>query len=194
MSKNSVTLHPDQGAQRLRRLVTAVCLGIAGCIVVIPVTYLQSGAGAIHVYLVSATLGLWALACVLPMLVARTPGASLIACLAMGVGCAVATPFGASAIPALLLEGLVVELPFAVLLYRRYTIPQFVVASVLLGLLLGWPPPSAVGVVDPSVGVHLISAIIAVVCALVFLALGVAVERKLVATGVVQRGESARHV
>lgn len=194
MTKDSVTLQPDRGAQRLRGLVTAVCLGIAGCIVVIPVTYLQGGAGAIHVYLVSATLGLWALACVLPMLVTRTPGASLIACLAMGVGCAVATPFGASAIPALLVEGLVVELPFAVLLYRRYTIPQFAVAAILLGLMLGWPAPNAVGVVDPTVGMCLVSALIAVACALVFLAIGIAVERKLVAAGVVRRGDSARHV
>ena len=79
-------------------LLAYAAIGVAGSLIVVPLTYLQVFAGIAHVYLVAATLGLWFLQCVVPLIVVRKPGASLIACLAMGVVSAATTPFGVAAI------------------------------------------------------------------------------------------------
>ena len=170
-----------------RDLLMAVAIGIAGSVVTVSVSYLQLAASAVHVYLVAATLGLWALICVLPLLIVRVPGASVVACLAMGIVCAVTTPFGPAAIGTLLLEGIIVELPFLVTRYRQWSAGLFTLSSVIVAAFLGWLAPQAVGVQDPSVGMCLICAVIAAVGSVVFLAGGFWLDRRLVAAGVVER-------
>ena len=138
------------GRPSTRDMLVAAAIGVAGSLIIVPLTYLQVFAGIAHVYLVAATLGLWFLPCVVPFIVVRKPGASLIACLAMGVVSAATTPFGVAAIGALIMEGLLIELPFMVTLYRRWTRPQFVASAMLFSALMGTMAPRAVGVDSPT--------------------------------------------
>ena len=86
------------GRPSTRDMLVAAAIGVAGSLIIVPLTYLQVFAGIAHVYLVAATLGLWFLQCVVPLIVVRKPGASLIACLAMGVVSAATTEIYTSAI------------------------------------------------------------------------------------------------
>ena len=85
-------------------LLVSVAVGVAGSIVIVPLTYLQIFATLAHTYLVALTLGLWVIPCLLPLVLVRRPGSALLACGAIGVISAVTTPSGLVAIPALLLK------------------------------------------------------------------------------------------
>lgn len=172
------------GRPSTRDMLVAAAIGVAGSLVVVPLTYLQVFAGIAHVYLVAATLGLWFLQCVVPLIVVRKPGASLIACLAMGVVSAATTPFGVAAIGALIMEGLLIELPFMVTLYRWWTRTQFVASAMLFSALMGTMAPRAVGVDSPTTPMSLISFAVALASSLVFLVLGFAVAKGLRSRGV----------
>lgn len=172
------------GRPSTRDMLVAAAIGVAGSLIVVPLTYLQVFAGIAHVYLVAATLGLWFLPCVVPLIVVRKPGASLIACLAMGVVSAATTPFGVAAIGALIMEGLLIELPFMITLYRRWTRPQFVASAILFSALMGTMAPRAVGVDSPTTPMTLISFAVALASSLVFLVLGFAVAKGLRSRGV----------
>ena len=119
-------------------LLVSVAVGVAGSIVIVPLTYLQIFATLAHTYLVALTLGLWVIPCLLPLVLVRRPGSALLACGAIGVISAVTTPFGLAAIPALLFEGLIVEIPFLVTLYRSWRTVQYYVAGGILGAFMGF--------------------------------------------------------
>lgn len=169
-----------------RDLLVAAAIGVAGSLIVVPLTYLQVIAGIAHVYLVAATLGLWFLPCVVPLIVVRKPGASLIACLTMGVVSAVTTPFGIAAIGALVLEGVLVELPFLVVLYRRWSRLQFIGSALCFSALMGTMTPRAVGVESATTAMTLNCFAIVFLSSLVFLVLGFVMAKKLRARGITQ--------
>ena len=97
---------------------------------------------------------------------------------------AATTPFGVAAIGALTMEGLLIELPFMVALYRRWTRPQFVASAMLFSALMGTMAPRAVGVDSPTTPMTLISFAVALASSLVFLVLGFAVAKGLRSRGV----------
>lgn len=140
-------LHKSASTSISKAMLVSVAIGIAGSLIVVPLTYLQMVATLAHSYVVALTLGLWVIPCLLPQVMVKRPGASLVACGAIGVISAAATPFGMAAIPALLLEGFIIELPFLVTLYRKWSTVQCYLASVLLGGFMGFMVPITLGIV-----------------------------------------------
>lgn len=137
----------SSGQRRLTKsLLISVAIGVAGSIVVVPLTYLQMVATLSHSYVVALTLGLWVIPCLLPLTIVKRPGASLIACGAIGVISATTTPYGLAAIPALLLEGVIVEIPFMVTLYRKWTTVQYYLSGMILGGFMGFMAPYTLGI------------------------------------------------
>ncbi|WP_165218238.1 ECF transporter S component [Schaalia sp. ZJ1691] len=165
-------------------LLVSVAVGVAGSIVVVPLTYLQIAATLAHSYLVALTLGLWVIPCLLPLLLVKRPGAALLACGAIGVISAVATPFGLSAIPALLFEGLIVEIPFLVTLYRSWRTIQYYIAGGLLGAFMGFMVPYSTGVKAPSMMLPIVCMLIALVSAMAGTWLCFLIRTKVGRTGV----------
>ncbi len=147
-------------------LLVSVAVGVAGSIVIVPLTYLQIFATLAHTYLVALTLGLWVIPCLLPLVLVRRPGSALLACGAIGVISAVTTPFGLAAIPALLFEGLIVEIPFLVTLYRSWRTVQYYVAGGILGAFMGFMVPASIGIKTPGITLPIICMLIALVSAL----------------------------
>lgn len=170
----------------VRDLVIAVAIGIVGSIIVVGLIYFQAFASIAHIYLVSLSLGLWLVPCIMPLLIIRKPGASIIACLAMGVISALTSPFGYLAIFSLVIEGIIIELPFLVALYRKWHNYQFVISAILLSIMMGALAPGAVGVEAPSPMMYLLSVIIAMFSSLVCLFFCMRLARKLRDSGVLK--------
>lgn len=146
----------SSGQKRLTRsLLISVAIGVAGSIVVVPLTYFQMVVTLSHSYVVALTLGLWVIPCLLPLMMVKRPGASLIACGAIGVISATTTPYGLAAIPALLLEGFIVEIPFMVTLYRRWATVQYYLGGVILGGFMGFMVPYTLGITTTDLTLQL---------------------------------------
>lgn len=167
MTVNSSEETRKRASKTSKALLTSVAIGIAGSIVVVPLTYLQMVATLSSSYVVALTLGLWVIPCLLPLAMVRQPGASLIACCAIGVISAVTTPFGLSAIPALVFEGIIVELPFAVTLYRKWSVIQYYAAGAILGGFMGFMVPFALGIATVDLALQIGCMLIAIAAALV---------------------------
>jgi ABC transporter, permease protein len=83
-------------------------------------------------------MGLWVIPYLLPAVVVRRPGAVMIASLIIGVISIFATPYGPSAIVGNVLGGLFVEVPLAIMLYRKWTWWAYLVSATVFGLLNGF--------------------------------------------------------
>lgn len=170
-----------------REYLVAAAIGVAGSVIIVPLIYLQVGLSLLHFYLVAAVLGFWVLPFALASLLVRRPGATLVAALTIGFISALTSPFGASALGALALEGVLFELPFVVLLYRRWSAWQYVISVILLCSFLGWFVPQAVGSSDQSVLASAICASIATAMGLVLLLVTYRLHTKVLAAGVLRK-------
>lgn len=166
-----------------RDILVAVAIDIAGSLIIVPLTYLRMFASIARVYPVAATLGLWFLQYVVPLIVVRKPGASPITYLAMGIVSAAITPFGVAAIRALIMKGLLIELLSMVTPYRRWTRLQFIASMMASFALMGAVVPRVVGIDSPTTPTILISSTVALVSSLVFLVPGFTVAKGLHSRG-----------
>lgn len=167
-----------------RALLISVAIGVAGSVLIVPLTYLQLVATLSHVYLVALTLGLWVVPCLLPLALVKKPASAVVACCAIGVISALTTPFGFSAVLALLVEGIIVEIPFAVTLYRSWRVPQYFVAAGLLGAFMGFCVPASLGVADAGLALQLGCMAIATISSMAGAALCLAISSRVRKTGV----------
>ena len=150
-----------------RNLMMIAALAVVCMILMVPLNYLSPAAGASRdaVLLGCAIMGLWLVPFLLPATVVRRPGAVMIAALLMGIMCVFTTPTGPAAIVGNLIGGAFVEVPLAILLYRKWTWWSFLISAATFGLLNGI---MYVSVMSASAGMASASAgvIIAVVSAL----------------------------
>ena len=151
-----------------RNLMMVAALAVVSMILLVPLNYLAPAAGASRdsVLLGCTNMGLWLVPFLLPATVVRRPGAVMIAALLMGIMSVFTTPVGPWAIVGTLIGGAFVEVPLAILLYRKWTWWSFLVSAATFGLLNGL---MYVSVMSASAGIASAGAgvIIAVVSALV---------------------------
>jgi len=168
-----------------RNLMMIAALAVVSMILLVPLNYLAPAAGASRdaVLLGCAIMGLWLVPFLLPATVVRRPGAVMIAALLMGIMSVFTTPTGPAAIVGTLIGGAFVEVPLAMLLYRKWTWWSFLISAATFGLLNGIMYVSvmsaAAGMASASAGV-----VIAVVSALVGGGLTIALTRLLNRAGV----------
>lgn len=122
-----------------RNLLTIVALSVVALIVLIPLTYIAPAAGAAKetVWLGVAIMGAWVVPYLLPATVVRRPGSALIAALIMGIVSMFTTPTGPMAIVGNLIGGALIELPLAVMLYRKWNVWAFLSSSAFFGAFNG---------------------------------------------------------
>ena len=123
-----------------RNLMTLAALSVVSMILLIPLNYLAPAAGAAPdaVLVGCAIMGLWVIPYLLPATVVRRPGAVLIAATIMGIISAFVTPSGPGAIFGNLMGGLFIEIPLALLLYRKWTWWSFLISAATFGLINGF--------------------------------------------------------
>ncbi|SES12811.1 ECF transporter S component [Corynebacterium cystitidis] len=122
-----------------RNLMMVTALAVIGLIILIPLNYIAPAAGASQdaVMFGVALMGLWCFPYLLPSVVVKRPGSTLVASIIMGVVCIFTTPSGPAALMGNIIGGLFLEVPLALFLYRKYTLPVFLFASAVFGALNG---------------------------------------------------------
>jgi len=121
-----------------RYLLTCAAVGVAGGLLLIPAN-LYAGTVAKGIPLLYAPIvGIWVLPVVVALALLRRPGAGVITALIAGIVTIPSSPNGVGAVITMLMIGALLELPFAVLLYRRWHPAVFLVATVVLAVLYGF--------------------------------------------------------
>lgn len=122
-----------------RNLMTVAALSVVGLIILIPLNYVSVGLMATPqmILIGSSLMGLWVIPYMLPISVVRRPGATVLAALIMGIISTFTTPAGAGAIIGNLIGGLFIEVPFAVMLYRKWTWWAHLISAGVFGTLNG---------------------------------------------------------
>lgn len=123
-----------------RNLMTVAALAVVGVLIVVPLTYLTFAVGmTTHkgLLIICASMGLWTIPYLLPAVIVRRPGASLLAGVIMGVICAFVSPQGPTSIIGNVLGAAFIEVPLALMLYRVWTWWGYAISSFVFGLLNG---------------------------------------------------------
>ncbi|WP_167147386.1 ECF transporter S component [Actinomyces sp. ZJ308] len=122
-----------------RNLMTIAALAVVSMILLVPLNYVAPGAGAAPngVLVGCSMMGLWVIPFLLPATIVRRPGAVVIGALLMGIMSVFTTPTGPAAIVGTLIGGLFIEVPLALLLYRKWTWWSFLISAAVFGLLNG---------------------------------------------------------
>jgi len=118
-----------------RVLLSAAALGAAGGVYVVALNWASVLTGAIAYYIYAATIALWALPVYVSQALLRRPGIALLTSVIMGLINAAFTPFGVQQLTNFVVVGIVMELPFAVTLYRRWSKRFFWIAQPISALL-----------------------------------------------------------
>ena len=120
-----------------RVLLSAAALGAAGGVYVVALNWASVLTGAIAYYIYAATIALWSLPVFVSQALLRRPGVALLTALIMALINAAFTPFGVQQIANFVIVGLIMELPFAVTLYRRWSKRMFWIAHPISALIQG---------------------------------------------------------
>lgn len=123
-----------------RNLMTIAALSVVGLIILIPLNWVAVGLYSTPqgILISSGMMGLWLIPYLLPSAVVRRPGSTMLAALIIGVISMFTTPAGYGAIIGNLMGGLFVELPLAVMLYRKYTWWAYLISSAFFGTVNGF--------------------------------------------------------
>ena len=181
----SVTKKPARrNPYTTRFLLTCAAIGAAGGVLIITLNWLSIGTGAFALFLYGSTIGIWVLPQMIGQALLRIPGTALLISLIMGLVNAPFTPFGYAQITSALMFGLLLEIPFAILLWRNWSDRVFWIAhpialvvassSYFLAIDLGALAPWIVWAMWP----------LAAVSAVAFTALSMLIAKRLRAAGV----------
>ncbi len=115
-------------------ILTAVALGAAVGVVIIPLNIVTAMIGATLPVLAVSTYGIWGMSSLLPLALLRRPGVGVIGGAAAGVVSSL-SPYGLQMVVMMLAWGVLMELPFAVLRYRRWSQATFLVVGGVMGVV-----------------------------------------------------------
>ena len=103
-----------------RYLLTVAAIGVAGGLLLIPVNNYAATIAKGVPLLYAPVVGFWLLPVIVSMVLLRRPAAGVLAALFAGLVNVPTTPYGPQAVVTMVMVGVLVELPFAVTLYRRW--------------------------------------------------------------------------
>lgn len=124
-----------------RNLMTIAALAVVGSLLVVPLNYITPALLVTPngIVLACALMGLWVIPFLLPLVIIRRPGAALVASFIMGVITAFTHPMGPVAIMGTMIGGLFVEIPLAVMLYRKWTWWAYAISATFFGVINAAP-------------------------------------------------------
>ncbi|WP_168200377.1 ECF transporter S component [Protaetiibacter larvae] len=167
-----------------RYLLSCAAIGVAGGLLLIPAN-LYAGTVAKGVPLLYAPIvGVWILPVVIALALLRRPGAGVLTALIAGIVTIPSSPNGAGAVITMLMIGVLLELPFAVLLYRRWHPAIFLVATAVLAALYGFVTWRSLDVASQPTWAQITFVALLIVSGLVGAVVGLAIARAVERTGV----------
>ena len=165
-----------------RTLLSCAAIGAAGGLIVAPISIVSSSGPALALPLLYGALAMVKL---LPGLLAQTllrlPGVALLTCMIVGLVNIAFSAHGPLVFVSLAGIGLLQEIPPAIMLYRRWNAWLLVVGNLAVGLVLAWLGwrvlSSEATHAAMAVGYWIVSAVVAVVIAIVACVIGARVRR-----------------
>lgn len=130
-------------AQRLlgtRTLMTCAAIAVGASVLSIPVAWAEVALGASMPVLYAGMAGAWVFGSLLAQALLRRGGIALVTAVLMGLISAVTTPLGWSTAASFVLIGLLLELPFLCVRYRRWPAWLFLPGPLLVGFLFNGAP------------------------------------------------------
>ena len=120
-----------------RYLLTIAAMGVAGGLLLIPVNNYAATIAKGVPLLYAPVVGFWLLPVIVSMVLLRRPAAGVLAALFAGLVNVPTTPYGPQAVVTMLMVGVLVELPFAATLYRRWGYWLFAGVVLVISALYG---------------------------------------------------------
>lgn len=113
-------------------LLTCAAIGAAGGVLLIPANNIAAAISAALPLLYAAIVGVWVVPSVVALDLIRRPGAAVLTSLFAGLVLVPFTPYGVRSVITCLIFGVILELPFLVTRYRRWSPWIFVASTVVL--------------------------------------------------------------
>ncbi|MDF0532392.1 ECF transporter S component [Tsukamurella sp. 8F] len=123
-----------------RTLMTCAAIAVGASVFSIPVAWAEAAVGASLPVLYAAMAGAWVFGSVLAQALLRQGGVALVTAVLMGLISAITTPLGWSTGAGFVLIGLLLELPFLCVRYRRWPTWLFLPGPLLVGFLFNALP------------------------------------------------------
>lgn len=152
-----------------RTILTAVALGAAVGVLLIPFNFAQDALIAVAPPLGTAIYGLWGISSLVPLAVLRKPGTGVIGGAAAGI-VTIISPWGVFMVVMMLMWGVLMELPFLFTWYKfwgwkMFTIAGLITAAVNCWWSYGWLNMSSMAT-GTAVGVIVVQTLSFVLCSL----------------------------
>lgn len=117
-----------------RTILTAVALGAAVGVILIPVNFAQGALTAAAPMLAVAIYGLWGMSALIPLALLRRGGTGIIGCTAAGI-VTIISPDGVFMVLMMVGWGALMEVPFTITRYRLWGWKMFAVSGLITGLI-----------------------------------------------------------
>lgn len=168
-----------------RNLMTIAALSVVGALFVVPLSILTPAFATTPkaILIMCATMGAWYIAYLLPGLFVPKPGAFLIAGLLIGIISTFTTPLGPSAIIGNLIGAAFLEIPIALLLYKKWTWWAYGLGATVFGGLNAAMYGAAYSITQ-SRSEYILGIVVAIVSCYITLTLCILLRRSLMRSGV----------
>jgi energy-coupling factor transport system substrate-specific component len=118
-----------------RTILTAVALGSAVGVVLIPFNFVNIALSSTMPVLSAISYGVFCLGSLIPLAVLRTPGTGILGSAAAGIVSSL-SPYGLMAAVTMIIMGILLELPFLITRYRRFGMPMFLISGTIIGIAI----------------------------------------------------------
>jgi len=117
-----------------RTILTAVAIGAAVGVLLIPLNFVQGAVTATMPLLAVVFYGVWGMSSLIPLALQRRGGVGIIGGTAAGVVSSI-SPYGLAMVVMMLAWGVLMELPFTVVRYRFFGRTMFLVTGLVTGVV-----------------------------------------------------------
>ncbi|MFV0434985.1 MAG: ECF transporter S component [Leucobacter sp.] len=169
-----------------RTILTAVALGAAVGVILIPINFAQAAVTTAAPILAVSIYGLWGMSSLIPLALLQRGGTGIIGGTAAGV-VTIISPYGVFSLIMMVLWGVFMELPFLVTWYRWWGWKMFLIAGVVTGVIGAWMTFTQLNLasVDPGLAtaMFIVAAVSFTVCSLLSWLIARGLERSGIAGG-----------
>ncbi|SJM58144.1 ECF transporter S component [Gulosibacter sp. 10] len=143
---------PQRRRYTTRTILTAVALGAAVGVILIPINFAQGAVTAAAPMVGVISYGLWGMSALIPLALLRRAGTGIIGSTAAGI-VTIISPYGVFMVIMMLLWGVLMEAPFFVTRYRLWGWRTFTVAGMVSGVISLLGSTSSLNLLSMDTGV-----------------------------------------
>lgn len=183
---DTATVTPKKPRYTTRTILTAVALGAAVGVILIPINFASSAITAAAPMIAVTLYGLWGMSALIPLALLRRGGTGIIGGTAAGI-VTIISPYGVFMVVMMIGWGAFMELPFLVTRYRLWGWRMFTVAGLVTGLISCAMSTASLNLLSMEtnlmIGICVIQTLSFVLCSVLSLAIAKGLARTGIAGG-----------